>query len=305
MKNSHIQWTDNTFNCWIGCTKVSEGCARCYAEKQTYARVSRSKGVELWGKGKERHRTSEANWREPIKWNAEAEAADFVKQLNLGSLVPSGSNRPKVFCASLADWLDEEVPIEWLADLLKLIHDCPFLDWQLLTKRPQNFATRIEAAQDWHFDHGDRNVCGWIHDWRIAASAPKNVWLGTSMENQQRADERMPILLNTPAAVRFVSVEPMLSGIDLAQACGGAAISARLDWVICGGESGPGARKLDVKWVETLVEDCKSSATACFVKQLGANPHIHGHPMRLKHAKGGDPTEWPKELQIQQFPESE
>src|SRR6188474_2093121 len=123
-EKTSISWTDSTFNPWIGCTKVSEGCKNCYAENTTRARVLRSQGHETWGKGKQRSRTSAATWKNPLRWNSEvAVHPDY---------------RHKVF-PSLCDWLDDEVPIEWLADFLKLIHDTPHLDWLNLTKRPENW----------------------------------------------------------------------------------------------------------------------------------------------------------------------
>jgi protein gp37 len=141
-QNSNIEWTDNTWNPWIGCTKVSPGCANCYAE----ARDQRFAGGAHWGKGAPRQRTSAANWKQPLKWNREA-AEDVDDALHdFGADKYEAPQRPRVFCASLADWLDDEVPIEWLADLLGLIHATPFLDWQLLTKRPENWMARIEQA---------------------------------------------------------------------------------------------------------------------------------------------------------------
>lgn len=146
--------------------------------------------------------------------------------------------RPRVFCASLADWLDDEVPIAWLADLLKLIHDTPNMDWLLLTKRPQNWMERIEAARN-ELTSRDAETALWLNDWlptpatsgvfergyqattshpAIPGEPPANVWIGTSVEDQQRSDERIPHLLKIPARVRFLSVEPMLEKIDFERA---------------------------------------------------------------------------------------
>src|SRR5438309_1214907 len=115
-ENTSIAWCNHTFNPWEGCTKVSAGCAHCYAETRNHRF-----GADNWGKGKPRRRTSDANWKLPYKWNAQAE---------------KHGTRLRVFCASLADWLDDEVPVEWLANLLKLIHQTPNLEWLMLTKRP-------------------------------------------------------------------------------------------------------------------------------------------------------------------------
>lgn len=120
MKNTLIQWATHTFNPWEGCTKVAPECKNCYAEVLSDHRFGRVK----WGKGQDRRRTSAATWTQPRQWEREA-----AKQ-NL--------KRPRVFCLSLGDWLDEEVPIEWLRDLLILIHETPNLDWLLLTKTCQD-----------------------------------------------------------------------------------------------------------------------------------------------------------------------
>jgi protein gp37 len=155
-ENSKIEWTDHTFNPWIGCTKVSPGCANCYAEVSTPVRTARAKGHELWGEGSPRQRTSEANWKQPLKWNRDAgrkfDSWNTFRDTLWATdekLIENGHQpfqRPRVFCASLSDWLDNEVPIEWLADLLKLIHDTPNLDWLLLTKRPENYWIRVPQA---------------------------------------------------------------------------------------------------------------------------------------------------------------
>lgn len=220
-ENSKIEWTDHTFNPWIGCTKVSPGCANCYAESQD---KFRSWTPEGWGKGKPRKRTSEANWRKPIAWNKVS--ANNAK---------TGGRRLRVFCASLADWLDPEVPSSWRKDLIDVIEDTSNLDWLLLTKRP-------------HLLYADFD------------ELPPNVWLGTSAEDQARWDERVPQLLRAPAAVRFVSAEPLLGPIDMG--------TARPEWLIVGGESGPKARPMDPMWAYRLRKQC-GDRTSFFMKQMG------------------------------------
>lgn len=174
-KNSKIEWCDHTFNPWIGCTKVSPGCENCYAEAQNKRFNWNSEG---WGKGVPRKRTSEANWKKPLKWNNEAR---------------DNGTRPRVFCGSLCDVFDKEVSRDWRWELFELIKNTPYLDWLLLTKRP------LEAKL-WNTVHG------WSY----------NVWLGATVENQAMANERIPILLDIPLeAVRFLSVEPMLEPIIL------------------------------------------------------------------------------------------
>lgn len=250
-ENSNIAWTDHTFNPWIGCTKVSPGCANCYAAGQDKLRRWTAEG---WGKGKPRKRTSPANWNEPRKWNrAAADAA----------------TRPRVFCASLADWLDDEVPIEWLADLLALIHDTPNLDWQLLTKRPDNWRKRANAAVD-TFRMGTLEE-RWGTRW-LEGEPPPNIWLGTTTEDQQRADERIPALLSIPARVRFLSCEPMLGPLNLLDVPTGWPFfdttgQPSIHWIIAGGESGPGHRPLQLGWLSDLAAQCDAARVPLFVKQ--------------------------------------
>lgn len=219
-ENSKIQWTDHTFNPWWGCAKVSPGCTHCYAET-----FSRRTGADLWGAGKARRRTSVANWREPVKWDLKARGTlDICVHCNapvlvMGMGVECGcgiygtapkTRRSRVFCASMADWLDADVQAEWLADLLDLIHKTPRLDWLLLTKRPEFWRPRMEAAVACGLGHADL----WAREW-LKGIAPRNVWIGTTVEDQKRADERIPALLQIPARVRFLSCEPLLEAVDL------------------------------------------------------------------------------------------
>lgn len=306
MKDSAIEWTDHTFNPWTGCSKVSPGCDKCYAESW----AKRTGHPELWAG--ERRRTTAANWRQPEKWNREAAAAGV---------------RKRVFCASLADVFDNQVPEQWRHDLWSLIARTPNLDWLLLTKRPQNIAKMLPTM-----DSRSPGYQPWNHLWPWP-----HVWLGTTAENQEEADRRIPLLLEAPAAVRFLSCEPLLAAVDIARwlrprsrpnkdgyggdhAPGWTTDRRTIDWVIVGGESGPGSRPCDVQWIRSIVEQCKSAGTACFVKQLGARPmgdgddlplkrisyrddaHEERFPLRLRDRKGGDPEEWPSDLRVREFP---
>ena len=259
-ENTKIEWCDHTFNPWEGCTKVSAGCKNCYAE----ARDKRWHGGTAvhWGKGAPRRRTSEGNWKLPLKWNREAEASGV---------------RPRVFCASLADWLDDEVPIEWLSDLLELIWMTPFLDWLLLTKRPENFDVRMMQVVDLAEKMG---VCDFAYAWlgqkedrvlrAVAPEPPENVWIGTTVEDQEQAEKRVPKLLGIPAKVRFLSCEPLLGHVDLVNLDGfNILFDAGIDWVICGGESGHEARPMHVEWARELREQCKAVDVPFLFKQWG------------------------------------
>lgn len=301
-ENTKIQWCHHSFNPWIGCTKVSEGCAHCYAEAQDKFRRWTPAG---WGAGKPRHPIREETWKNPLRWNEWYTAA---------------VERPRVFCASLADWLDDEVPVDWLARLLVLIHDTPNLDWLLLTKRPENWTERIQAARNF-LTPTKWETAQWLNEWLPYESpnvdgltregkAPRNVWVGTTVENQARAIERVPLLQEIPAAVRFLSVEPMLERILLPifEVTGGMRTDPEsgkkqlelkvekghgIDWVICGGESGPGARPMEVRWAQLLREQCRVAGAAFFMKQLGGVTK-----------KRGEMEDFPAELQVRELPQA-
>jgi protein gp37 len=320
MQNSSIEWTDHTFNPWIGCTKVSPGCDHCYAEASMDKRLH----VVQWGAGRPRKRSSDANWRQPLRWNAQAERE---------------GRRFRVFCASLADVFDNEVPHGWRVDLLRLIESTPNLDWLLLTKRVGNVDRLLDEAA---------RLMPEILAWPLP-----NVWLGATVVNQEEVDRDIPKLLAVPAAKRFLSIEPMLGPVDLGLCncdngsvpgpynvggvtcplCNGAG-GRMLDWVIVGGESGPGARPFNIEHARAIVRQCQAAGVPVFVKQIGVQPRgwcaailqsdapasefapdhcdlyeahetaqpCPGRCFFLTHGKGGDPAEWPEDLRVRQFP---
>lgn len=268
-----IEWADYTFNPWLGCSKVSPACKNCYAE--SWAKRS---GLVGWGDQAKRRRTSEANWREPLKWNREAAKA---------------GERLRVFCASLADVFEDRPELcAWRYELFCLIRDTPALTWMLLTKRPENI-TRLWPA-DW---------VGPDDEWW------PNLWLGTTVENQEQADNRIPELLKIPAAVRFLSCEPLLGPVDLTRiptghwAYGHVDVMSGylcgdepdemcdwdadpngwvrkpagewdrgehgIDWVIVGGESGANARPMHPDWARSLRDQTRAAGVAFHFKQWG------------------------------------
>ncbi|ACR28663.1 phage Gp37/Gp68 family protein [Burkholderia glumae] len=260
-ENSKIEWTDHTFNPWVGCTKVSPGCDNCYAEAMMDTRLRRV----TWGAGQLRSRTSAANWREPVRWNAQHQQFFAVH-----------GRRQRVFCASLADVFDNAVPAIWRRDLGALIESTPNLDWLLLTKRIGNAAAMLVDM--------------------FPGGMPDHVWLGATVVNQNEADRDVPKLLATPARVRFLSIEPMLGPIDLNQAlppfhcdtCDAdyGALSAHasgtpigIDWVIAGGESGHRARPAHPDWFRSLRDQCAAAGVPFMFKQWGEYlpwTHFHG-----------------------------
>lgn len=329
-ENSSIQWTHHTFNPWRGCTKISPGCANCYAETGSKRNPS---VLGIWGDQGTRVVASEDMWRRPLAWNSSAKAA---------------GERRRAFCASLADvcedWQGPMVDSQgklvrinehggfWSATpgfverggvirplamddvrerLFDLISDTPNLDWLLLTKRPEN----LNRMLPWTSEHAGqyRDRC-----W-------ENVWIGTTVENQEQANKRIPILLSIPAKVRFLSMEPLIGPVDLTSLqisprcesedmdgniCGGQPLADalnrtercdcteegseplawnRLDWVIIGGESGPKARPFNLDWARSIRDQCREDGVAFFLKQLGSHP-IGWHQDRLEMIGESHPT---------------
>ena len=253
-EHSAISWCDATFTAWIGCKKVSPACDHCYAERWA-ARFGRI----AWGRRPVR--TSAANWSEPLGWNAKA--------LRTGRSL-------RVFCASLGDVLDNAAPDAWRADLWSLIEATPALTWMLLTKRIGNAQRMLPP--------------GWLERPR------PNVWLGATVVNQEEADRDIPKLIATPAAVRFVSCEPLLGPIDFdhewfetesfghaddcnddlcalnadMHSCAGQVCpEPSIDWVIVGGESGPGARPMHPEWARSIRDQCVDAHVPFHFKQWG------------------------------------
>jgi protein gp37 len=252
-----IAWTDHTFNIAWGCQKISPGCKNCYADSLS----QRWSAVSVWGPGAPRRTFGEHYWNRPLKWNRLAEAAGV---------------RARVFSSSMCDLFEDHPDITAeRAKLWPLIRATPWLDWQLLTKRHERIAENL--PDDW------------------GAGYP-NVWLGVSVEDQEYADLRIPVLLRLPAVVRFISYEPALGPVNLADyvcsscdGCGGSleqCEAARrrvdggcccpdcrhraLDWVIIGGESGRGYRPMDVQWARDVRAQCDAAGVAFFFKQSSA-----------------------------------
>jgi protein gp37 len=229
-KNSSIEWTHHTFNPWWGCTKISPACDHCYAE--TWAKRV---GQAVWGKDSPRRFFSDTHWKDPLKWNAEAAAE---------------GQRRRVFCASMADVFESRTELlPWRKRLWNLIEVTPMLDWLLLTKRPQNIGKMVPWSDVW----------------------PENIWLGTTVENQKFAELRLPHLLKHPAKVRFLSCEPLLGSIDLRTwiKADRKKTSFGIDWIIAGGESGPGARPMHPDWARNLRDQAAKKGVAFHFKQWG------------------------------------
>jgi protein gp37 len=329
-----IEWTDKTWNPVRGCALVSAGCTNCYAMRQAhrfsgagqpYEGLTRmtSNGPVWTGKT----RLVEEALEEPLRWRKPA----------------------RVFVNSMSDLFHGDVPDEFIDDVLATIAATPEHTYQVLTKRPQRMRGYF-ADLSWCPPRPQPRLNELLEKYQrvdVATSSPfpfdddtplKNLWLGVSIENQEAADERIPILLQTPAAVRFLSVEPLLGPVNLGDSliriccreanhpnCNGSGCNGtKLDWIIIGGESGPRSRPCHLDWVRGVVEQCRNAGTPVFVKQLGAVPVMdeeqwRNGPMRmlsaakrdrypgavtlhLNDSKGGNADEWPEDLRIRQWP---
>lgn len=281
-EDSNIEWTDHTFNIVWGCTKVSPGCTHCYADG-----LSQRFGHDVWGPKAARKTMSPAYWRKPLRWDRDAAMAGV---------------RHRVFCSSMADVFEDHPTTRGeLEKLWPLIRASENLDWLLLTKRPERIAESL--PEDW------------------GAGYP-NVWIGVSVEDQARAEERIPQLLRVPATLRFLSCEPLLGAVDLRSVrvtsagvsivvdpltgervndgvndgvmrlfMGGPARYPRIDWVICGGESGPKARPMHPDWARGLRDQCVAAGVPFFFKQGSAD---------WKHFKNFE--SFPQDLKVREYP---
>lgn len=335
-----IAWTDATWNCIRGCSRVSAGCVNCYAERQAIRHAGPGGAYE----GLARMVNGHPTWTGQIRLVPELLAK------------PLRWRKPRrVFVNSMSDLFHEEVDDYDLDRLFAVMGACPQHTFQVLTKRPRR-------AWEYLNGQGDMDEAR-IEMIRASAleytDAPEeirwplpNVHLGVSVEDQPTADERILLLLDTPAAVRFVSYEPALGPVDftsikvsrvygsllrnaftgelrthavvgldgvlrhqtLSQP-GNLRFRRHIDWLIVGGESGPGARPCDVEWIRGAVQQCREAGVACFVKQLGARPVSSNvsvlvardgsdgrHQFGFTDRKGADPTEWPADLRVQEFP---
>lgn len=326
MGQTSIEWTDRTWNPTRGCSRVSEGCRNCYAERVA-ARfavpgsieagnfvgfVTKVNGHPAWTGKVE---LIESKLDEPLRWK----------------------KPQKIFVNSMSDLFHEALSDDDIDRVFAVMNNCPQHIFQILTKRAGNMQRHVTEMYGRYASH--------FNVWPLP-----NVWLGVSVEDQQRAHERIPALLNTPAAKRFVSYEPALGPVDfgcffdeglecnycrqwrgteetalpdgneedpgfLCPKCSEAVahlpLDERIDWIIVGGESGPGARPFNIAWAEGTVRQCRAAGVACFVKQLGAKPFLEreaagafipDYEYSLKDRKGGDPEEWPSELRVREFP---
>jgi len=353
---SNIEWTDTTWNPVVGCTPVSAGCLNCYAATMANRLQQMPQAKDYHPREYSRDEAKDA--AREASGGCDSDVPDYRPAVRIAEvrggravftgdvrLVPERLEEPlswrkprMVFVNSMSDLFHEAVPFEFIDRVFAVMALCPQHTFQVLTKRPERMAeyfgqNRLDSAGR----HGA--VLGAAHFQTTGGSGAQvdwpvpNVWLGTSVENQAAADERIPHLLECPAAVRFLSCEPLLGPVELSGCMTPAREIMGLDgpyiagpdagvhWVIVGGESGPNARPCDVAWIRSIVGQCKASGVPVFVKQLGARPvEVNSGPempmrwvpddggeeverwYRPSDRKGGDPAEWPEDLRVRQFP---
>ncbi len=344
---SAIHWTDATWNCLVGCSRVSAGCVNCYAERLVHRGLSAQ------------HRGLTKIVNGAPHWTGEVRLVESALDLPLRWKKPR-----RIFVNSLSDLFHEKVPDDWLAQIFAVMWLSPRHTFQVLTKRPERalevlskptFEMFVQMAGE---SLGRKNAPDFLTwqsmtkmEWRWPLP---NVWLGVSVEDQATADERIPLLLQTPAAVRWVSYEPALGPVDFlsqwhdwlagwtteteADPRDGTPMpvqvqTERLNWLVVGGESGPGARPFDLAWARQTIAQGRATGVPVFLKQVGAYPILQdtlieichqdwpasrqcgygwlqaldnvretGHRALLKDRKGGDPAEWPADLRVREYP---
>jgi protein gp37 len=321
-----IEWTNTTWNPVRGCSIVSKGCTNCYAMKQAH---------RFSGHGMPYEGLTQLTKGGPV-WTGKVRTVPEVLDAPLRWKKPR-----RIFVNSMSDLFHEDVGWDFIDEVFGVMATAPQHTFQVLTKRPRRMLEFVASLSR------TPSVRNGLVPWPLP-----NVWLGVSVEDQAAADERIPLLFQMPAAVRFLSMEPLLGPVDLEHlpshsgigrhldalnngGCQDADVSARIDWVIVGGESGPGARPFEIPWARSIVQQCKAADVAVFVKQLGAQPrkwcaarvyadpeddkdcdddycdfyeaHEQNQPCPGRCAamvskKGGDMAEWPADLRVREFP---
>lgn len=308
---SSIEWTEATWNPVRGCSIVSPGCTNCYAMKQAH---------RFSGAGKAYAGLTKLTKGGPV-WTGKVTLHPELLDWPLHKRKPL-----RIFVLSMSDLFHEDVPDDFIDKVFSTMGQCEDGGWrphtfQILTKRAERMRDYVNTRARRAWNSGRMN-----HDkWPMP-----NVWLGVSVEDQARADERIPLLLQTPAAVRWISAEPLLGPIDLESFFeqypdhNGVRVVQNdkgLDWVVVGGESGPGARPFDIAWARSLRDQCRAAGVPYFLKQLGRYPlstRDEGYPWSELEdengqpigqwgldgvsSKGGDPAEWPADLRVREYP---
>jgi protein gp37 len=306
---SNIEWCTDTWNPIVGCTIVSPGCTNCYAMKWAHSGMKAIKHYDGTTKVVNGH----AIWTGLVR-----QAPEHIL------MAPLKWKKPRrIFVNSMSDLFHEDVPDEWIDMVFAVMALSPQHIFQVLTKRSKRMReyASTDSGKAWNdlrarWFRAATSKCpdGAVPlDFLVGNAFRRyplpNVWLGVSCEDQKRADERIPDLLATPAAVRFVSAEPLLGPIDFSRHIEirmpslYSPVEVNLDWIIVGGESGPGSRPFNLAWGRSIIAQCKAAGVPVFMKQVGADPFTNDNLyMTLKDRKGGDPLEWPEDLRVRQMP---
>jgi protein gp37 len=266
---THISWTQSTWNVVSGCTRVSEGCDHCYIERTPPFRMAGRRFDKPGVGGTTGVVLHPDRLTQPLRWR-----------------------KPRmVFVNSLSDLFHDDIPDDYIARVFAVMAATPRHTYQILTKRPARMRSLLAGAAVNGFQSAMAEAMLRDTPKRGAVVWPlPNVWLGVSVENQKWANVRVPLLTQTPAAIGFLSCEPLLGEIDLRAAVGHYRRITGIDWVIVGGESGAGARRMDPEWAVDLRDQCRSAGVAYWFKQTGA---VLARDWRLNHRAGADPGEWP------------
>lgn len=270
MGKTSIEWTDASWNPIVGCTEISPGCANCYAARLSASRLAHVPAYKGLTKIETDNATRGGAARH-VRWTGE------VRFLPERLEEPLHWKKPRrIFVCDMGDLFHESVKLEWLHKIFATIFKCPQHTFQILTKRAHRM---LEVM------NGTDGEGRFFQQWPMP-----NVWIGVSVENQHFADERIPLLLQTPAAVRWISAEPLLGPVDLRYIWEEPhPHGPYLDWVVCGGESGPHARPMHPDWARSLRDQCQAAGVPFFFKQWGEflpvlqdSPHLPPKEMDTK-----------------------
>lgn len=343
-EQTKIEWTQTTWNPVTGCSKVSEGCRNCYAIRDAW-RMAHNPNERVSGAY---NGTTYKGRDGKLGWTGHVNLLDDRLE------IPFRLKGGRVFVNSQSDLFHPQVPFEFVDLVMVVVALNPQLTFQVLTKRPERMAEyfrdgrllkALNSQSVWGFDEFCIDSLEFLPRWKAAGWTIEtreiedlgadyialykgpiplpNLWLGVSVEDQGTADERIPLLLQTPAAVHWISAEPLLGetrlDLFLQKFPSSALLSGRvtpdmpdwtrigstsLDWVVVGGESGPGARPFHLEWARDLRAQCRASGVPFFLKQLGRRPLLGGETLKFADKKGGDMAEWPEDLRVREFPET-
>lgn len=292
--STKIEWTEKTWNPVVGCTKVSPGCQNCYAERMAF-RLGCMNPMS-------KYREVISYKPLPAHWNGQVCCDEKSLEIPLHWRTPR-----MIFVCSMSDLFHESVPFEFIDKVIETTEVTPWHTYQILTKRPE----RMLEYFKWRFNNADQHTLDNTKavQWRINHNIENtslvlpNLWLGVTAENQEMADKRIPILLQIPAAVRFVSIEPMLGDMDISWIWRNhdPLTDNVIDWAIVGGESGPKARLCKNEWIRNIVEQCKSASVPVFIKQIHKLEYQKSKKtIKAKVVK--DINLFPPDLRIREYP---